>query len=603
MIFESQSRRIRTWLSDLNRRRLERRKLARLNRETPSYHEWIKHHEGPSAQQMTIWRARNGQKGQPLVSILLVSSPSNLCHLEATVASVLAQTHDLWELCIANDASIDPEVHNLIATLAAKDNRIRYVLQQQSDHTDMASNATLNLAKGDFIALIEQGDLLAPHALSVMTDEMQRYPGAALVYSDDDEIDDQGHRNTPRFKPDWNHTLALSQDYVGTPMMIRRELALSAGGFRAGFERAQDHDLLLRCAEILKPEQIKHAPYILYHRRNRTPSTVDSLNAKSCNQDTDTGCKVVQEHLLRLGRPADVTFDGRGYRVAYRHPEVWPKVTVIVPTRDKPELLHKCLATVLPGTDYPSIELCIVDNGSRDIEALAWLAQAVKDPRVRVLRDDSPFNYSTLNNLAVEQTSGEVVCLMNNDIEVIDPNWLKEMVIELLQPGVGIVGSRLYYPDGTLQHAGVVLGLNGSAGHIFRGQHRDDPNYMYRSMLTQELSAVTAACLVTRRDVYQALGGLDVQYAVAFNDIDYCLRARKSGWKVVYHPAAELIHHESASRGRDRTKTKQNRLKFEKELLISRHADFIENDPAYNPNLSRSNEFSRISAATDHRNP
>lgn len=538
-------------------------------------------------------------KGQPLVSILLISRPSNLCLFEATVASVLAQTHDLWELCVANDPQNDLELHNFIATLAAKDSRIRYVLKQQSDNTDTALNVALNHAKGDFIALIEQGDLLAPHALSVMADEMQRDPGTALVYADDDEIDAHGHRHTPRFKPDWNHTLGLSQDYVGNPMMFRRELALKSGGFRPGFDRVHGHDLLLRCAELLNPEQIKHTPHILYHRCSRTLGIPDSLNDKSCNQDTATGCKVVQEHLLRLGRPADVTFDGRGYRVVYRHPEVWPKVTVIVPTRDRPELLHKCLATVLPGTDYPSIELCIVDNGSKDIEALAWLAQAAKDPRVRVLRDDSPFNYSTLNNRAVEQTNGDVVCLMNNDIEVISANWLKEMVIELLQPSVGIVGSRLYYPDGTLQHAGVVLGLNGSAGHIFRGQHRDDPNYMYRSMLTQELSAVTAACLVTRRDVYQALGGLDAQYAVAFNDIDYCLRAKKSGWKVVYHPSAELIHHESASRGRDRVKSQRERLKMEKDLLITRHREMIDRDPAYNPNLSKECERARISSKAE----
>lgn len=592
-MLESQCRQFRAWLSDLNRRRLERRKLARQNRETPSYQEWINRHETPSAQQIAIWRACNGQDGQLLVSILVVTYNANLRHLEATISSALAQTYERWELCIADDASTDPEVRDFIAMLAAKDNRIKCVFSPKSDHAAAAANLALGLAKGEFIAQLEQGDLLAPHALSVMIDEIQRSSDAALVYSDDDKIDDQGLRNTPRFKPDWNHTLALSQNYVGPPMMIRRELVLKAGGFRAGVDGAQDYDLLLRCAELLKPGQIRHSPHILYHRREKQGNTAGSLDSNF--HDRVIGCKVVQEHLQRLGRPAEVTFNGLNYRVAYKPPGVWPKVSVIVPTRDKPELLHKCLATVLPGTDYPSIELCIVDNGSRDPKALAWLAQAAKDPRVHVIRDDSPFNYSALNNLAVEQTNGEVICLMNNDIEVISPNWLKEMVTELLQPEVGIVGCRLYYPNRKLQHAGVIIGLNGSAGHIFRGQHRDDTHYMHRSMLTQELSAVTAACLVTRRDVFQNLGGLDTQYAVAFNDIDYCLRARKSGWKVVYHPLAELVHHESASRGHDRTKTQRERLENEKKLLISRHTEFIDHDPAYNSNLSKSNESAKIS--------
>ena len=226
------------------------------------------------------------------------------------------------------------------------------------------------------------------------------------------------------------------------------------------------------------------------------------------------------------------------------------------------------------------------------------MANAARDARVKVIRDDSPFNYSYLNNLAVAQTAGDVICLMNNDVEVISPTWLKEMIAELCQPGVGVVGCRLYYPDGTIQHAGVILGLHGTAGHIFRGQSKDDPHYMSRSMLTQELSAVTAACLVTRRDVFQSLGGLDEKFAVAFNDIDYCLRARKQKWKVVYHPGAELIHHESVSRGKDRTKEKRSRLEFEKNLLVSRHAEFIARDPAYNPNLGKLDESARLSTST-----
>lgn len=575
-------------ISAWNRRRLERRKFARRNRTAPDYQSWAARFSTPTPQQLEGHRLRAGSSPSPLISVLIPTYNPRPDHLEAALSSVLEQTYPWLEVCIADDASSDPSTRAIIERFAARDSRVKHVFRERNGHISAATNSALSLASGDCIALLDQDDMLAPHALSVMVEELRQHPDAQILYSDEDKIDNQGWRSHPHFKPDWNHTLALAQNYVCHLLVIRRELVQAVGGFREGLEGAQDHDLLLRCVERVSPATIRHVPQILYHWRVHERSTAKSLGSKPYAQLN--GCKAVQEHLDRTGIAAKVELDGMFYRVRYQPPERWPRVSVVVPTRDRPELLARCLSTVLAQTDYPDIEFHIVDNGTTDPQALAWLDRFAADPRVRVLRDESPFNYSALNNLAVAGSSGSVICLMNNDIEVMDAGWLRQMVSSLLQPGVGIVGCRLYYPDGTLQHAGVVVGLGGTAGHIFRGQKRDDAHYMHRPMLRQEYSAVTAACLVTRKEVYEQLGGLDTDFAVAFNDIDYCLRARKHGWKVVYDPHAEMVHHESASRGRDRTPEQKARLSSEKARLINRHADFIAHDPAYNPNLTIEHE-------------
>lgn len=493
---------------------------------------------------------------------------------------------------MADDASTQPEVREIIRKAALSDSRIKHVFRPTNGHIAQASNSALELATGDFVALLDQDDLLAPHALSVMANEVLQHPDAEIVYSDEDKIDEAGWRSNPHFKPDWNHTLLLSQNYVCHLLMIRRSLVELVGGFRQGYEGAQDHDLLLRCVEHTSAETIRHVPQVLYHWRVHAASTAKSLKSKPYAQVN--GCRAVQDHLDRTGIKGSVSVDGLFYRVNYAPLTEWPKVSVVIPTRDKPDLLKQCVSSVLSRTNYPNIEFLIVDNGTADSEALTCLGHFATDPRVRIIRDESPFNYSALNNMAVTQSTGSVICLMNNDIEVMDEGWLQEMVLSLMQPNVGIVGCRLYYPDGTLQHAGVIVGLGGDAGHIFRGQRREDPHYMHRPMLRHELSAVTAACLLTRRETFAQLGGLDPKLAVAFNDIDYCLRARKQGWKVIYDPHAELIHHESASRGRDRTPEQKTRLAAERARFIAQHGDLIAHDPAYNPNLTLDGESATL---------
>jgi len=575
-------------LSRWNRQRLERRKFARQNKEVPDYAQWVAQHATLSTQALSQLAGDVGALG-PRISVLMPTFNPDLAHLRAAVASVLSQTHQDLELCIADDASTCAEVRPCIQELAAQDPRIKFIFREANGHISAASNSALSLCTGEFVALLDQDDLLAPHALSVVAATLRRQPGLSLAYSDEDKIDENGTRFKPHFKPDWNVTLLRSQNYVCHLVVLRRSLIESIGGFRLGYEGAQDHDLLLRCAEHLRSDEVVHIPLILYHWRVHAGSTASTLGSKP--YALVNGCKAVQDHLDRVGLKGTVSHEGLFYRVQHACPEVLPKVSIILLTRDRPELLASCVQSVLDKTSYPNLEILIVDNGTKDPQALEHLSRFAQDPRVQLIRDASPFNYSALNNRAARQATGTLLCLMNNDIEVLDPDWLQEMVGVASVDGVGVVGSRLYYPDGGIQHAGVILRLNGVAAHPFRRQARDDGHYMARPMLMQELSAVTAACLVTHRAVYDAVGGLDEEHlAVAFNDVDYCLKVREAGWKVIYDPHAEFIHHESVSRGRDNTPEKRERFQREVAYMKDRWHAALAADPAYNPNLTDRHE-------------
>ncbi len=579
------------FLSRWNRKRLDRRKFARQCKETPSYEAWLRQHATLTKEKLEKLQSSLGQLG-PRISVVIPTYNPRIEHLEAAVQSVLRQIHQNLEVCIADDASTDPEVQRCIVRLAAKDSRIRYVFRRQNGHISEASNSALALATGDYVALMDQDDLLPEYALAAVAAAVRRWPDAGLIYSDEDKVDETGRRFQPHFKPDWNLTLLRSQNYICHLAVFKRDLIEQLGGFRVGYEGSQDHDLLLRCAEQLRGDQIVHIPLILYHWRVHEGSTAQTLDTKP--YALTSGCKAVQSHVDRLGLRAVVSNDGLFYRARYELPVPPPKVSILLLTRDRPELLKKCVSSVLAQTSYPNFEMVIIDNGTIDVEALAILAEFALDPRVRVIRDPSDFNYSKLNNEAARHASGEYFCLMNNDIEILHPDWLHEMVAVVSQSGVGVVGSRLYYPDGRLQHAGVIVGLGGVAAHPFRGQAKSDAHYMFRTMLMQELSAVTAACLITPRYVYEHVGGFDSDHlAVAFNDVDYCLRVRRAGFKVIYDPYAEFVHHESVSRGRENTLEKKRRFESEVRYMKQTWADWLRADPAYNPNLtSRHESFS-----------
>ncbi|MDQ3288178.1 MAG: glycosyltransferase family 2 protein [Pseudomonadota bacterium] len=550
------------------------------------YGNWVRLYDTLLDGDRRLLEARTrGLEAGPLISVLLPVYETPEVWLKRCIDSVRAQAYPKWELCVVDDASPSPHVLRILHAYARRDPRIKVMRRDENGHIARASNSALQMAQGSYIGLLDHDDELRPHALLEMADAIAKHPGVGLLYSDEDKIDAEGRRFHPNFKPDWNPDLLLSQNYVCHFTVVETALARRVGGFRAGFEGSQDHDLFLRCTSQLQPAQIHHVPKVLYHWRAITGST--ALERGSKDYAAAAGARAVEDLLAKTAPGASVEELAHGhYRVRWPLPTMPPKVSIIVPTRDRADLLRTCVESVLGTTCYPDLELVVVDNQSSEPEALEYLESLRSVAQVRVLEFDAPFNYSAINNWAVDQCSGDVVCLLNNDIEVLSGDWLRELVSQALRPGIGAVGALLYYPDRSIQHAGVILGLGGVANHIYTGQAAGYPGHGARALVAQNLSAVTGACLVTRRAVYQQIGGLDERLQVAFNDIDFCLRLREAGYRNVWTPFAELLHHESASRGRDESPEKRERFLGEVRYMESRWGDWLQGDPAYNRNLS-----------------
>lgn len=553
------------------------------------YAAWAARFDTLTADRMDELRIRAIQLGEkaPLISILLPVYETPERWLRRCIDSVRAQAYPRWQLCIADDASPSPHVMEVLREYAAADKRIRLICRSENGHISEASNSALGMASGEYIALLDHDDELRPNALLEVVEAISVAPDVGLLYSDEDKIDAEGRRFDPYFKPDFNADLLRSQNYICHFTTIRTHLVHEVGGFRKGFEGSQDHDLILRCAERLKPTQVRHIPRVLYHWRAIAGSTALARDAK--DYASSAGARAVAGHLERHYPGARVEELSHGhYRVHWPLPSVAPKVSLIIPTRDKCALLRMCVESIFSKTTYANFEVVVVDNQSSDPDALAYLEELDRHERVKVLRYDAPFNYSAINNWAARQCHGEVIGLVNNDIEVISPDWLEEMVSQSLRPNVGAVGAMLYYPNDTIQHAGVVLGVHGVAAHLYCGMPRGYPGHGGRARVAQELSAVTGACLLVRRAVYEEVGGLDESLQVAFNDIDFCLRLRTAGYRNMWTPFAELYHHESASRGIEDTDDKKKRFAGEVALMQERWGDQLRSDPAYNVNLSLS---------------
>lgn len=444
--------------------------------------------------------------------------------------------------------------------------------------------------EGRWVMLLRAGDVLPAHSLYWHACEILAHPDAAIVYSDDDALDAQGRRCQPRFKPDWSLAHFRSTHYVGDATMLRGEAVAAAGGLNLDDCRYGIYDLLLRIIDRVRKE-VRHVPAVLVHRQYEKPSGSCTESFRPPEKEpgmADWQADALRAHLARSGIEAEVRDTWQGCRrIRYLLPQTPPLVSIIVPTRDAPALIRQCVESLLAKTTYPRFELLVVDNQSVDRQALDYLAEVATRPTARLLHYDRPFSFSAINNFAARQARGSVLCLLNNDTEVITPDWLDEMVGHLLQPLVGVSGAKLYYPDGRVQHAGDVVGPGGCANHLHSSIGRDEPGYCNRAVVAQDLSAVTAACLVTWRDLYLKLGGLDEErLAVAFNDVDYCLRVRRAGYRVVWTPHAELYHHESVSRGADRSWPKRFRAKREVAIMRRRWKHVMERDPFYNPNLS-----------------
>ena len=496
------------------------------------------------------------------------------------------QLYPNWELCVIDDASPAKQVGRILARYAKSDRRIKLQRRAQNGGIATASNDALALTTGDFVALLDDDDVLAPAALYFVACEINAHPDAQLIYSDEDKLDITGRRTNAHFKPDWNWQLFLAQNFFSHLGVFKSEL-IKRVGFRAGFEGSQDYDLVLRCVEQVEPRQIRHIPRMLYHWRMSEKSAALNLNAKP--QARAAAIKAVEEHLARKQIAAEVTSSGDEdfRRVRYALPNEKPRVSIIIPTRDLVELLQPCVESILARTTYPNFEIVLIDNGSQDPAALSFLSAVQRDSRVRVLRWEGDFNFGRLNNFAVRNVESEFIALLNNDLTIINPDWLGEMVSQALQPRVGAVGARLLYPDDRIQHAGVILGGGGVAAHAHKGLPRNNHGYFSRAILAQELSAVTAACMLVRRSAYLEAGGFDETHLkIGFNDVDFCLRLRQHGYRIVYTPYAELYHAESASRGLEDTVAKNDRFEAEIKYMHDTWGDTLQQDPAYNPNLS-----------------
>jgi glycosyltransferase involved in cell wall biosynthesis len=523
---------------------------------------------------------------RPLISIVMPVYNSTAVHLRAAIDSVRAQLYSNWELCIVDDASPAKHVRRILSRLAKLDRRIKVRFRDRNGGIAAASNDALALSSGEFVALVDDDDELAPAALYHVAREINEHPDAQLIYSDEDKLDTTGRRTNVHFKPNWNWPLFLAQNFFSHLGVFKSEL-IKAAGFRAGFEGSQDYDLVLRCAEKIEPHQIRHIPWVLYHWRMSAKSAALNINAKP--QARAGAIKAVQEHLARRQIAAEVMSSGDEdfRRVRYVLPNEKPRVSLVIPTRDLIELLQRCVTSILAKTIYPNFELVLIDNGSKDEAALAFLAEIKNDRRVRVFRRDEEFNYGRLNNFGVRSVASEFVALLNNDLTIISPDWLEEMVSQALQPDVAAVGARLLYPDDHIQHAGVILGGGGVAAHAHKGLPRANHGYFSRAILAQELSAVTAACMLVRRSAYLEVGGFDEEHLkVAFSDVDFCLRLRQRGYRIIYTPYAELYHFESASRGLEDTVMKNQRFEAEIKYMHDAWGDALQNDPAYNPNFS-----------------
>jgi glycosyltransferase involved in cell wall biosynthesis len=548
---------------------------------------WIKKYDTlTDANRDSIKTRISNWEYKPKISIVMPVYDPELKMLDEAIQSVLTQLYPNWELCIADDASKNEAVRDMLKQYAAQEPRIRLVLRSENGHISKASNSALDLATGEFTALFDHDDLLAEHALFFVADTIINNPNAGLIYSDEDKVDQSGKRRDPYFKTDWNPELFLSHNSICHLGVYRTSLIKSVGGFRANYEGAQDHDLALRCIEQLQEEQIIHIPRVLYHWRIHPSSTAASSFAKPYAYIN--GARAIDDHLSRCGIEGHTEWiRNSGYKVHYKIPASPPLVTIIIPTRNKCYLLRKCIDSILTKTTYLNYEILIIDNGSDEPEILTYFNDISASNNIRIIKDDSPFNYSALNNKAVKLAKGDLICLMNNDIEVISPDWLTEMVSLALLPGAGVVGARLWYPNNTLQHAGVILGISGVACHAHHKAPKGCQGYFGRMVLRSNFSAVTGACVVVKKSIYIEVGGLnEIQLKVAYNDIDFCLRVRDAGYRNILTPYADLYHHESASRGYDDTPEKIARLRSEFYFMKERWGEKLYMDPAYNPNLT-----------------
>lgn len=552
-------------------------------RDYGNYEDFLKKY-GVKEEELARQRQEVFENG-PCFSIAVPLYQTKEKYLREMIESVQAQTYTNWELCLADGSGREHSLQPVVGEYIAKDKRIKYCLLDSNEGIAGNTNEALKMADGDFVVLTDHDDLLSPEALYQCAKAVQKEPQTDVIYSDEDKVDMSGKKFfEPHFKSDYNIDLLCTMNYICHLFVVRKDVMERAGLFESCYDGAQDHDFILRCTE--KAEHIVHIPKVLYHWRCHAQST--SENPESKLYAFENGCKAVKAHYDRIGIPAEVE-QGPFYGM-YRTHYLWkeqPLVSILIPNKDHVTDLKKCMDSIEEKSTYRNFEFIIVENNSTEEETFAYYKEIEKRDNVRVLYYKEDFNYSRINNFGAKEANGEYVLLLNNDTEMIEPDSIKEMLDVCMRPDVGIVGAKLIFEDNTIQHAGVIIGFGGVAGHAFIGQDRDDNGYFSRIISVQDLSAVTAACLMVRRSVFDEVEGLNEEFKVAFNDIDFCLKVRKAGYLVVYNPYAQFYHYESKSRGQEDSADKVARFQQEIGLFGERWGELLEHgDPYYNPNLT-----------------
>ena len=535
-------------------------------------------------------------KYTPLISIIIPVYNVDPKWLGKAIKSVENQYYKNWEICIADDCSTNSSTVTYLKKIQKENIKVKFL--SQNGHISVASNEALSLAKGDYIALLDNDDELTVDALYEVVKAINK-TGAEFIYSDEDKIAKNGEFVIPHFKSDFSIDQFLSINYLCHLACIKREIVLKVNGFEKGLEGSQDYDLFLKVIE--QTDKIHHIPKVLYHWRMIPGSTSAVFDSKSYADEA--GKIAITNYLKRNKIEADV-LEGQTagiYRVKRKIINT-PMVSIIIPFKDNIALLETCLDSIYTKSTYKNFEILAINNNSTEKETFDYIKKYENEyNNIKFIDYNIPFNYSAINNYAVTKAKGEHLILLNNDIEIISPDWIEALLEHSQRPEVGVVGAKLYYPDDTLQHAGVIIGLGGVAGHSHKHFPGDTKGYFYRPYLLQNLSAVTAACLMVKTSIYNKLKGLNEgNLAIAFNDVDFCLRVREEGYLIVYTPYCEAYHHESISRGYEDTPEKRERFKKEVLYIKARHKETIaKGDPYYNPNLTLA--YENFSLAKVHK--
>lgn len=558
------------------------------------YYRWLlRHYPRPSTLKKMTKRSKTFAH-RPLISVLMPVFRPPIDFLEQAIASVKSQSYENWELCIVDDGSQSPEIETLIRKFAERDNRVRIHISSENRGIVAASNLALSFAQGEFVALLDHDDLLTPHALFRVVENLQKHPHADVFYSDEDKMNERGQLQGVYFKPDWCPDSFLSRMYLCHLTVLRKSLARDLGGFREEFEGGHLYDLLLRLTEV--SNKIFHIPDVLYHWRMHPGSTAKSAEVKPYVYEADK--RALEEALVRRGEEGDVVPVGPVpgfYNIRYRIRKSG-MISIIIPSKDHAALLGRCLESIFSKSTYRHFEIILVDNGSTQNEALSLLDEwSRKEPqRFKTLRLDVPFNFSYLCNQGVALASGEYLLFLNNDTEVISEDWLEAMLEQAQRPSIGAVGALLFYENGCIQHAGAILGLGGVAAHSHRGLPGDSLGYAGQVITTNNYLSVAATCLMCRREVFEEVGPFDEELPGDYEDVDLCLKMHERGYRNVSLPHVKLYHYESFTRGKDYAKKDPIQQKRSVEIIRSRWRKYIEHDPCYSPHLTRAAEDYRV---------